>query len=142
MVRRRRAGVGARLEGARDFRVERGEGDRRAGLGIGRHRRQQVDVALDQRGLGNQPDRVPAFVQHFEHLARDAPFALAGLIRVCIHADGDVLGLVGWAGQFAAQQLGRVHLGEDAAFEIQPGREPEVAVGRPCEAIDAPGPYG
>lgn len=35
---------------------------RRAGLVFRRHRPEQVDGALDQRGLGDHPDRVDAFV--------------------------------------------------------------------------------
>ena len=39
--------------------------------------------------------------------------------------------------QFALQQFRRVRLHEQLRFEIEPGRQPEIGVGRPREAIDA-----
>jgi hypothetical protein len=114
-----------------------GEGDGPTGQALRGHRRQQVDIAFDQRRLGDLPDRMIALMQHLQHLARDAALALARLVGVGVHANGDVLRLVRGAGQLAPQQGYRVHLREQAVLEVQPRRQAEVAVRRPGNAIDA-----
>jgi hypothetical protein len=77
---------------------------------------------------------MPAFAQHLEHLAREAVFALARLVRVGVDADRNVLGFVAGMGQLAPQQLGCVDLGEQAGFEVETGRQAEIAVRRARKA--------
>ncbi len=50
---------------------------------------------------------------------------------------GEVAGPIALAGQFGAQHLGDVALGDQLGFEVQAGRQVEVAVRRPREAVDA-----
>ena len=98
---------------------------------------QQVEVAFDQRGFGDDGQRVFALGQHLEDLPRDLPIALDWLVRIGVGAERDRRTAIGWPGQFRAQQLCRIRLGKQLRFEIQARRQVEVAVRRPCIAIDA-----
>jgi hypothetical protein len=132
-VRRR----GARLELAGEFAVERGHGDVHGGQPVGRHRPDQVEVALDGARLGDQRERVPRFLQQLDHRAREPQLALDGLVAVGGGADGDVARPVALAAEFGAQHLDEVALGDQLGLEVEAGREVEVAVRRARETIDA-----
>ncbi len=127
----------ARLQRAGDPGIERGDRDRGDREPPGRHRRQQIDVALDQRRLGDQRHRMVAFVQHLEHLTRDALGPLDRLIGVGVDAQRDQLAPVGRPRQRLAQPLGGIGLGVQLRLEIQARRQVEIGVRRPREAIDA-----
>jgi hypothetical protein len=80
---------------------------------------------------------MPALGQHLDDLARDAVALLDRLVRVGVGTKRDRVGAISGAGQLRAQQLGRIGLGEQPGFEIQPGREFEIAVRRPRIAVAA-----
>ena len=80
---------------------------------------------------------MPGTAQDFQHLARDAQFAFRRLVGIGIDADRDRLGTIRAFRQCLLQQLRCVDLGVNPAFEIEAGRQAEIAVGRPREAIDA-----
>ena len=67
----------------------------------------------------------------------DLILALDRLIRIGVGADRDGARLIVRRRQFLLQQRRRVRLHEQLGFEIEPGRQPEIGVGRPREAIDA-----
>jgi len=67
---------GARLHGAGELAVERGDGERDLGKAHLGHLRQDVDVAQDQRRFGHDADGMAELAQHFEDLARDAHLLL------------------------------------------------------------------
>ena len=122
--RRRRA---ARLQPPRDLVVEVVERDRDRREPLRRHRRQEIDVALDRRVLGDETDRLIELAADFDDRARDFPLALDRLIGVGVDADHDLRAFVSRPRQLLAQKLGRVRLREDARLEIDAGRE--IAVG-------------
>ncbi len=128
---------GARLEDPGELRVERGDRDVDRHQAARRHRRHQVEVALDARRLGDQRERMRALGHHLDHRAGDAEPALDRLVGVGGRADVDRRRLVGAAGERFAQALRGVDLGDDLRLEVEPGREVEVAVRRPGEAVDA-----
>ncbi len=130
---RRRAG----LHLARKLAVERRHRHRGAGEMILRHRRQEIDVALHERRFGDHGYRMAELLQHFKDAAGQVDLALDRLIAVGVHTGGNRLRLVGRLRQFGAQQLRRILLDEDAAFEIEPGRQAEIGMRRTGEAIDA-----
>ena len=132
-ARRRRA----RLHGARELGIERRHRQRdldQVALG---EPRQDVEIAQDQRRLGDDADRMAGALQHFEDAAHHLIFALDRLIRIGVGADRDGARLVVRRRQFLLQQRRRVRLHEQLGLEIEPRRQPEIGVGRPREAIDA-----
>lgn len=82
-----------------------------------------------------------AFGQYFQYLARDLTLALAGLVGVGIHPDGDVFGDVARLGEFAPQQFRGIDLGKEPGFKIEARRQAEIAVRGPREAINAARSY-
>ena len=81
--------------------------------------------------------RMVALGQHLQHAPGKLVFALAGLVGVGIHSQCERLHLITRLGQLSAQQIRRIHLGEQFGLEIQAGRQAEVAVRRPRKTINA-----
>ncbi|KAH2821212.1 hypothetical protein KXV85_002907, partial [Aspergillus fumigatus] len=77
--RRRR---GARLHGARQFRIERRHRQRDLGKVALGHAREDVDIARHQRRFGDDADGMAGPLQHFENAAHDLHVALDRLIGV------------------------------------------------------------
>ena len=127
----------ARLDRHRDPGVERGDRDRHRHQPLCRHRRQQVEVADDPVGLGGKHGRMVGLVQHLKHPPRHLPRRLDRLVRVGVGTQRNRLNLVARLRQFGAQQVGRLGLGEQPRFEIEPRRQVVIGVARPREAIDA-----
>src|SRR5690606_33208374 len=67
----------------------------------------------------------------------DFALALDRLIRIGVGADRDQARLITRRRQFPLQQLRRVRLGEQPAFEIEPRGEAEISVAWPRVTIDA-----
>ena len=132
-----RRGCGPGLHLARDCAVERGHRDGHLGEPAARHPRQDIDVAHDQRRLGDDADRVARPLQHLQHRARDAVLALDRLVGVGDGAERDELGHVARTAELALEQLGGIHLGVELGLEVEPGRVAEVAVRGTGVAIDA-----
>ncbi len=132
-MRRRRA----RVELARELAVEHRDRDEHADETLRRHRRQQVEVALDQRALGRDRQRMVALGEHLDHGARDLPLALDRLVRVGVGAERDRLAAVAGLRELGAQQRGGVGLREELRLEVEPRREVEIRVRRPRVAVDA-----
>src|SRR5665213_531714 len=127
----------ARLHDPRQLAVERRHRHRDAGEAPRRHFGEDVDVALDQCALGDDRYRVAEIAQHFEDLAHDAELALGRLIGIGVGADRDRPAAIALFAELGGEQRRRLRLVEDAALEIEPGRQAEIGVARPREAIDA-----
>ena len=128
---------GARLERARERRLERGDRDATrarpsAAIGASRSRSRS-----DRRRLGDDRHRMPALRQHLEDAARDLEPALERLVGIGVGAERDRLAAVAGARELALEQRRRVVLGEQLGLEVEPGREPEIGVARPRVAVDA-----
>ena len=131
--RRRRA----RLHLARQLGVERGHRQRHLGeLALG-HAGEDVEVAQHQRRFGDDADRMAGAVEHFEDAAHHLVFALDRLIGIGIGADGDDARLVAGRRQFLFQKVGGFRLDEQLGFEIETGRQTEIGMRRPREAVNA-----
>ena len=102
-----------------------------------RHPRQDVDVAQDQRRLGDDADRMAGRLQHLEDLAHDPVALLDRLVGIGIGADRHGLRLIAGLGELALEQLRRVRLGEQPRLEIDAGRQAHIGMGRPREAVGA-----
>ncbi len=100
-------------------------------------RGQQVDIAFDQRILGDQRERVPGFGHHLDQLAGDPQPAFDRLVGIGIDPQRDRLRYVARFGQLAAQHLGGIDLGEELGLEVQPRRQVQIGVRGPREAIRA-----
>ena len=81
-----------RLQDAREFAVQRGDGHVNGGKAFLRHGHEQIDIALDTAALGNYRQRVVAAVQQFDDAARDPPLALGRLVGVGHRAQDDLAG--------------------------------------------------
>ena len=138
IVSSRRSGVAARGSmTARQLAVERRHRDGDAREPVARHLAEDVDVALDQRALGDDRHRMAEIAQHFEDRARDAEPALGRLIGVGVAAERDRPAGVALLAQLGREQRRRLRLVEDAGLEIEAGRQAEIGVARPRIAIDA-----
>lgn len=80
---------------------------------------------------------MPGFQHQFQQAARQAPFALDGLVGVGGRADIDGRRLVARPAQFRAQGLDGVGLGHQPGFEIQAGRIAQVGMGGTGVAVNA-----
>ena len=110
---------------------------RRAALG------QQVEVAQDQRRLGEDRERVGALGQHLDDAPGEAVLALGPLVRVGVGAHGDVVApppLRRRARRAAARRA--LTLTTMRLLEVAAGVEVEVLVRRPSEAVVADHPVG
>ncbi len=132
----RRAGR-ARLELARERRIQGRDRDESLDQVLAGHRRQQVDVALDQRRLGDDGERMVALGEHLDQSARDAVAAFDRLVAVGIGAESERRDAIAGARELVLQQLDRVGLGEELGLEIEARRELEIGVGRSRVAVDA-----
>lgn len=103
--------------------------------------REQIHVALDQRVLGDQRERMPGFLHHLDQLAGYAQLAFDWLIRISVDAQGNRLRHIAGLGQLAPQHVGSIGLGEDLGFEIQPRRQVQIGMRRPRETVGAPTLY-
>ena len=83
-------------------------------------------------------DRVAELGQHLQAPAGDLQPPLGGLVAVGDAAHRQRLRLPLRGGELLAEQLGGVLLDQDAALEVEPGREAQVLVERAGVAIDAP----
>ena len=137
-VSSRRIGVAARGSILRaSVGIERRHRQRDLGqIALG-HARENVEIAQHQRRLGDDADRMAGAVEHFENAAHHLVAPLDRLIRVGIGADRDHLRLIAGRRQFLFQQIGCFRLHQQLGFEIEPGRQAEIGVGRPREAVDA-----
>jgi hypothetical protein len=122
IVSSRRGRGGARFHHPRKLRIEGGERHRRRGEAQLRHRCEDVDVALDQRRFGDDPDGMIAGGQDLKDRAGDAQLLLERLVGVGVRAHRDHRRPVAGLGQLLLQELGRVRLHQDARLEIEAWR--------------------
>ena len=80
---------------------------------------------------------MPVLGQHLDQRPGQAKLALRRLVGIGDRADVDHRRLVTAARQGLSQTLCSVDLGDDAGLEVQPGRQVEIAVGRPRVAVNA-----
>ena len=95
---------GARLQRPFQAGVETGDADEdRHELARGQVA-QQVEIAEDQRALGDDRQRVPPLQQQLEYCARGSQLALGRLVRIGVAADVQHFADVTWRGDFLLQQ--------------------------------------
>jgi hypothetical protein len=75
--------------------------------------------------------------QNFENAARDAVALLDRLIGIGVRSHRDRAHLIALARQLPFEERRRVGLREEAALEIESGREAHIGMRRPREAVDA-----
>ena len=98
---------------------------------------EQVDVAHDQRRLGDDRHRVPGFQQDLKAGATDPKLALDRLPAIGIDAERDRMRHMAALAQLRAQALGGIGLGTQDGFEVESRRQIQIRVRRPREAIHA-----
>ena len=114
-----------------------GDADRDRHGRLARHRREQVDVAADQRALRDDSDRVPVLAADLEAAAREPVVRLERLVAVGVARESDDLALPGAALELFAQALRDVRLHDDLAVEVGARAEAEVLVARARVAVGA-----
>ncbi|MDT4875589.1 hypothetical protein FQZ97_1109660 [compost metagenome] len=78
---------------------------------------------------------MPCVAQHLQHAAHEPQLAFDGLVGVGHGADGEQLGHMARAGEFALEHLGDVALGDQLGLEINARRQIEKTVAGPRVAI-------
>ncbi len=76
-------------------------------------------------------------MKRLDQRARDAILPLDRLIGIGVGPERDGRGGVFGGGEFALEQRRGALLGEQPAFEIEPGRKAHIGVSGPCEAVEA-----
>ncbi len=132
-VRRRRP----RLQGAGQFGVERGDGERDANQVAGGHPREDVEVAQHPRALCHDQHGVAEALQHVERPPGDPQRALRGLPRVGVGPEHDRPRHVAGPRQLRLQPLRQVGFEQQPGLKIEAGREADIGVGGPGVAVDA-----
>jgi hypothetical protein len=112
---------GTRLQLAREFGIQRGDRDVHGHQLAGRHRRQQVQVPLDAAGLGDHRERMPAFLQQFDHGAREPQLALHRLVDIGRRPERQPAGLVAFLRQLRAQHRAMLRLAMILVSKSRPG---------------------
>ena len=97
---------------------------------------QQVQIAQQQRRLGQDRARVARVAQRLPDPAHQLVAPLDPLVRVGVRAQRDVLALPRRPRQLRPQHLRHVDLDDDLALEVPPGVEAEVLVRRAGEAVE------
>ncbi len=133
LLRRRRTG----LHLAGEPTIERGHGYKDLDQIVARHRRQEVEIPQNEVRFGDDGERVTGFSQRLDQRPGNAILPLDRLIGVGVGAEGDRRGPVLGRGKLALQKRRGALLGKKLGFEIEPGREPHIGVGRPGVAIKA-----
>ena len=128
---------GTRLDGAPQVLVRAPDRHGQAHVGDLRRRQQQVEVAEDQRALGQDGVRVTGVQQGLEDPRHQLVLALGPLVDVHVGAHGDVLALPLAGVQLLADQVRGVDLDHDLGVEVMPGVQVQVGVRVAGEAIDA-----
>jgi len=82
------------------------------------HRREKVEIALDQRRLRDERNGVVRLATHFQDAACDAMFALDRLVGIGVDTDGQRLALVAGLREGFPQQLRRIDLRKQSRLEI------------------------
>src|SRR5688572_10412048 len=139
LYRQKAAGgsAGARLHVARDLVVQRRDRERRPHQVLARHRRQDIDVSLDQSRLGDEGNGLIGFGTDFTLASRDPVLAFYRLVSIGIDADHEVGAAVAGFRQLLAEKVGRVGLRRKPGFEVDAGRQTEVAMAGTGEAVVA-----
>ena len=88
-------------------------------------------------GLRDDADRMAEVLQHLQDPPHDLILLLDRLVRIGIGADRDGARRIFRIGQLALQKLRRLRLHEQLRLEVEAGRQAEIGVRRPREAIDA-----
>ena len=97
----------------------------------------RMSMSRVMSALGDDAHGIVELAQHTEDLAGDLQLALDRLVGIGVGAHGDHVGAVFRRGELRREQLGGVGLEQDLGLEIEAGREAEIGVGRPREAVDA-----
>ena len=127
----------ARLDPAREVRVGDGDGHGHAGPGSAGQVLQQVPVAPDQRGLGNQADGRARRQELAQTGLGEPQVTFHRLIRIGGRAHRYRRPLPARRLQLSAQPFGHVDLGEDHPLEVAAAVQVEVGMRLPRVAIPA-----
>src|SRR5450830_596951 len=125
------------LQDALELIVQAGEADHHRHQPLARQFGEQVEIAQDQRALGDDRHRVPIAQQHFEGLPGDRVLTLDGLVRIGVGTQVDRRTHIAGLGQLLLQHIGGVGLGNQFGFEIQPRRQVPIGMAGPRIAVDA-----
>ncbi len=130
-------GGGAGLDRAPQLLVGEPDGDGDAYLRDLGGLPQQVEIAQDQRALGQDRERVRVVAQGPDDAGHQPVAAFGPLVAVDVRAHRDVLAVPGAGGQMAAQQFGGVDLDDDLGVEAEPRVQVQIAVRPAGEAVHA-----
>lgn len=119
------------------FVVERGDADGHMDGMVSGQFLQVIEIAENEAAFGDDGNGLSGLCHDFEASAGDLEFGFDGLIAVghAGHDDG-LAGPLGF-GEFFAEEIGCVGLGDDACFKVQAGGQAEVFVGGSGVAVDA-----
>src|SRR5437763_811523 len=117
-----------RLEGAGVIAVPERDAHRYGNASHSGKLGQQIHVALDQRRLGDDADRIAIVPAHFQAAARQLVARLERLVAIRHAAEGDQFAFPGATLEGLAQEPRRFGLDGDLPLEVGTGAEAEVLV--------------
>ena len=126
----------ARLQGPPQFLVRAADRHAQPHVGDLRGGEQQVEVAEDQRALGQDGVRVAGVQQGLEDPRHQLVLALGPLVDVHVGAHGDVLALPLARAELLADQGRGVDLDHDLGVEVMPGVQVQVGMRVAGEAVN------
>ena len=101
-----------------------------------RQGRQQIQIAQNTLGFGDDGNRVLIVVQHSENIPRHTQFFFRRLIRIRINAEGDGRALMPWFPKLFLQKRSTDGFEEILGFKIQGGRQTQITMSRPGKTIN------
>jgi hypothetical protein len=113
--------------------------DRQVAVHVGARRGgdEEVEVAQDERGLGEDGEGVAGLAERLDDAAGEVVAPLGALIGVGVGAHGDVLTVPARWAELGAHPLHGVHLHHQFSLEVLADAESEVLVGGTGETVDA-----
>ena len=115
-----------------------GDGELYRRAPVSGHGAEEIQIPQHQGGFGGHRHRMAAGVEYLQHLPGNPEPALDRLVRVRDSTEHGGRGSVaGPSCQLPLQLLGGVGLVEESALEIQPRRQPEPGMRRPCVTVNA-----
>ncbi|MGH3304651.1 MAG: hypothetical protein ACRDOK_23845 [Streptosporangiaceae bacterium] len=133
--RRSGLGVPGSTDGSGNRFVDKPHRDVESHVGAVRSLAEQVEIAQDQRALGQDRERVGRVAQRGDDAGHQPVPALGPLVAIHVGAHRDVLALPARGGELAPREVRRIDLDHDLGVEVVTGIHVQVRMRIASEAV-------